>query len=135
MYHSVSDHQAMDVHPYYCIETSVAVFRKHMAFLHDNGYSVIALHDVLKPLNGARSASKPVVLTFDDAFQDFYTNAFPVLSQYSFPRHGLCANPVHRGQLPDFQGKAISDLGEIRDCTARESNLDLIPFPILNSGA
>ena len=29
-------------------------------------------------------ARKPVAITFDDGFQDFYTEAFPVLAQYGF---------------------------------------------------
>jgi peptidoglycan/xylan/chitin deacetylase (PgdA/CDA1 family) len=42
MYHSISDERETG-HPYYWINTSPALFAKHIKFLHDNGYQVISL--------------------------------------------------------------------------------------------
>ena len=56
-----------------------------MKWLHDNGYAALTLrqlYDGLMNQNGF--PPKSVVLTFDDGYDDFYSNGFPVLSQYGF---------------------------------------------------
>ncbi|MEN6433546.1 MAG: polysaccharide deacetylase family protein [Smithella sp.] len=83
MYHSVSDEKEK-LHPYYHVNTSPAVFYAHMLYLHENNYSVINLQDLEKSFD-TRDSSKYVVITFDDGFRDFYTNAFPILREYRFP--------------------------------------------------
>ncbi len=99
MYHSISDDKGENVHPYYHTITSPAVFEMHMKFLYENDYSVINLADAVKlltnqpihqsttyhPINQlTNSLIRHVVLTFDDGFRDFYTNAYPVLKKYDF---------------------------------------------------
>jgi len=56
-----------------------------MRYLHTEGYAAVTLRElaVLLEANAALPA-KTVVLTFDDGFRNFYTEAFPVLSQYGF---------------------------------------------------
>ena len=115
MYHSISDDQATDVHPYYRTETSGEVFRQHMAFLHDHHYSVVNLHDAFQPLHQPRPASQPVVITFDDAYQDFYANAFPVLRQYSFPATVFVPTRYIADAPQSFKGKPALTWGEIRE--------------------
>jgi peptidoglycan/xylan/chitin deacetylase (PgdA/CDA1 family) len=87
MYHSISDEPETG-HPYYWINTSPARFAEHMKFLHDNGYQVISLNQAVEILNSQlatrNSQQKFVVLTFDDGYQDFYSQAFPVLRKYGF---------------------------------------------------
>jgi peptidoglycan/xylan/chitin deacetylase (PgdA/CDA1 family) len=56
-----------------------------MRYLHTEGYAVVTLRElaVLLEANAALPA-KTVVLTFDDGFRNFYTEAFTVMSQYGF---------------------------------------------------
>ena len=88
MYHSISKTIENSVHPYYQTSTSPEIFGKHMKFLHENKYSVINLQDVSKNLvDKNNELYKAVILTFDDGFCDFYTEAFPTLE-----RHGYSAS-------------------------------------------
>ena len=82
MYHSISDEKEKS-HSYYHVNTSPAVFDAHMRYLYENNYSVINLQDLEKSF-GTRDSSKYVVITFDDGFYDFFTNAFPILNKYNF---------------------------------------------------
>lgn len=108
MYHSISDERESG-HPYFWINTSPKRFTAHMKYLYDNNYHVISLAEAVElirspnPVAAVVSNSKretrnakrgssdpqsetrnPVVLTFDDGYQDFYTRAFPVIKQYGF---------------------------------------------------
>lgn len=60
-------------------------FEAQMAYLSQNGYTPITLDTLYGIFNGQASApGKPVVLTFDDGYIDFYTNAFPILRRFNF---------------------------------------------------
>jgi peptidoglycan/xylan/chitin deacetylase (PgdA/CDA1 family) len=86
MYHSISGEMGNAVHPYYQTNTSPQIFAEHMKFLHDNEYSVINLKELSQFLNDEKDEDrKAVVLTFDDGFSDFYTEAFPILEQHGYP--------------------------------------------------
>jgi peptidoglycan/xylan/chitin deacetylase (PgdA/CDA1 family) len=64
-----------------------AQFREQMAYLHREGYTPITVSELATCLDARSSATlpaRPVVLTFDDAYEDFYTDAFPVLREYGF---------------------------------------------------
>jgi peptidoglycan/xylan/chitin deacetylase (PgdA/CDA1 family) len=94
MYHSISEDREPGVHPYYKTCTSLATFRQHMQFLSEHGYRAITISQAVKLMSepatrkGTSFSSLPsvkqVVLTFDDGFRNFYTEAFPVLQQYGF---------------------------------------------------
>lgn len=61
---------------------SPKLFRRHMAVLAAMGYTAIPLSVLYKP--GAKLPRKPIVITFDDGYQNFLTNALPVLKSYGF---------------------------------------------------
>jgi len=85
MYHSISENNENGVHPYYRINTSPYIFAQHMEFLYENNYSVISLQDVKKCFESREKISyKYVVITFDDGYNNFYTQAFPILQKYGF---------------------------------------------------
>jgi len=85
MYHSISEGHGGNSRPYYQTTTAPKVFAEHMQFLREENYRVIGLGDVVKEIEGpAGGSAKCLVITFDDGFRDFYTQAFPVLSHYGF---------------------------------------------------
>lgn len=60
-------------------------FDAQMSWLAKNGYHPVTLREVMDFLNGRRGLpDKPIVLTFDDGYVDFYTNAVPVLRSHDF---------------------------------------------------
>jgi peptidoglycan/xylan/chitin deacetylase (PgdA/CDA1 family) len=85
MYHSISDCDEGTRHPYYRTATTPAVFAQHMRFLHENDYLTVSPSDAVACMEASDlGSSQPVVITFDDGYEDFYTQAFPILSEYGF---------------------------------------------------
>ncbi len=61
------------------------LFARQMAYLADAGYTPVTLADVYAAWTaGQPLPPKPVVLTFDDGYRDFYTAAYPVLKGRGF---------------------------------------------------
>jgi peptidoglycan/xylan/chitin deacetylase (PgdA/CDA1 family) len=67
------------------LSTPPAVFRAQMQYLADHGFHVISLHEAVMAIkNHSGLPLRPVVLTFDDGYQDFFTAAVPILRSHGF---------------------------------------------------
>jgi peptidoglycan/xylan/chitin deacetylase (PgdA/CDA1 family) len=85
MYHSISDDPEPGISPYFRVATSPTRFRQQMLWLRDRHYSVIDLTTALKRLQEpSRPEDRSVVITFDDGFRDFMSDAWPVLTEFGF---------------------------------------------------
>lgn len=84
MYHQVGQFAPMKAHrANYCDHRR---FATQMAFLARFGYSVLSLDEALVCLRGERPIpTRAVVLTFDDAYDNFADFALPVLRRHGFP--------------------------------------------------
>lgn len=100
--------------------TSIAPkqFDKHMQFLQDNNFKVIALSTLVDAIKEKKSLpDKTVVITFDDAYIDILTQGKPILDKHGFP-FTIFINPGMVGQntshfLSWQQLKAMADDGVI----------------------
>lgn len=60
-------------------------FRKQMRFLFLSGFNTISLDMLVSANKGIiQLPKKPIILTFDDGYQDNYLYAFPILKRYNF---------------------------------------------------
>ncbi|WP_010237851.1 polysaccharide deacetylase family protein [Clostridium arbusti] len=80
MYHSVSNEPTLGN-----LRITKDNFEAQMKYLKDNGYYTLTMDEV----NDFITKNKPipeksVALTFDDGYEDNYTNVYPVLKKYGF---------------------------------------------------
>lgn len=63
------------------------VFEAHMKYLHDNGYKVIPLRQLVQWYQGKGAAPTPksVVIVEDDAHKTVYSDMLPVIRKYRYP--------------------------------------------------
>jgi len=84
MYHSISDNLFGMSLPYFHINTLPEVFSQQMRWLRNAGYRSIDLKQACTGLEAGTDLSKTIVITFDDGYRDFYTDALPILKQCGF---------------------------------------------------
>jgi peptidoglycan/xylan/chitin deacetylase (PgdA/CDA1 family) len=133
MYHSISDEKEKS-HPYYHLNTSPAVFDAHMHYLHENNYSVINLQ-ALENIFNTKDSSKYVVITFDDGFYDFFTNAFPILNKYNFSATVFLPTGFIHNERLSFKGKECMTWNEVRHLQSKGINFGshTVTHPQLNN--
>lgn len=86
MYHSIA---VVDNRRFQPFAVPPRVFATQMAYLHQHGYTPVTVTQLMQIYAGHAETDKqfperPVVLTFDDGFADFFTHALPILQQYRF---------------------------------------------------
>lgn len=130
MYHHI-DNRSQE----WKLSVSPESFARQMEFLKAHRYRVMPLSEYIELLKtGKKIPKKSVVITFDDGYDDNFTNAFPVLKKMGFPatifvqvdgidREGYMAsedllilmengieigsNTTHHSWLPDLKGAEL----------------------------
>lgn len=127
MYHSIAYEKNND------LRVPKELFEQEMKYIKDNGYNTMtldALYDCIK--NNKPAPPKSVVITFDDGYEDNYTNAYPVLKEYGL--HAtifVIANTVDKNNsyLTSSQLKEMQQNGiDIESHTANHDDLSLLSY-------
>ena len=67
------------------LSVTPAAFEEQMRYLSANGYYSVTPADLYSSLKSKTTLPpKAIILTFDDGYRDFYTNAYPILKKYGF---------------------------------------------------
>jgi peptidoglycan/xylan/chitin deacetylase (PgdA/CDA1 family) len=82
-YHSFATGEEIAFRPKVFIESGT--FRRRLAWLAANGYSVVALDQAVEALGRWPLPRRPTVITIDDGFVGVYTHGWPVLKEFGFP--------------------------------------------------
>jgi peptidoglycan/xylan/chitin deacetylase (PgdA/CDA1 family) len=85
VYHSVRPHipnEAADQETY---DVTPQLLEQQLQYLKKNGYTVISLDQLAADLTAGTTSpvQKPVILTFDDGWENQYIYAFPLLKKYN----------------------------------------------------
>ena len=116
MYHSISSDGDNHHGSYYRTTTSPETFVDHMRFLHESGCSVVGLDGVIDRVsNQSTYAKKAVAITFDDGFEDFYTEAFPMLQRYGFSATMFLPTSYIGNSARQFHGKNCLTWYQVRE--------------------
>jgi peptidoglycan/xylan/chitin deacetylase (PgdA/CDA1 family)/GT2 family glycosyltransferase len=82
MYHRIATSGPESLAPY---RVAPAAFEQQLRFLQAAGYYSVTLEQWREAAAGLRTLrGKPILLTFDDGYRDFATDAWPLLSRYGF---------------------------------------------------
>ena len=110
MYHHIQQYDVAKTGGYSGLTVTPDTFQKQLAYLSNRGYTSIDPAQLIAFFDsGISLPKKPVMLTFDDGYDDFATYAAPLLSQYAIKGSmylptGLVENPGY------LQWSAISSL-------------------------
>jgi len=117
MYHGVCDDPETGVSPYYRTNTSPAVFRRQMRQLSEAGYKTLDLSQAIEALAGRGPVppGRNVVITFDDGFRCFYTEAWPALREHGFTATAFLATAFIHSARKSFKGRECLTWEEARE--------------------
>jgi peptidoglycan/xylan/chitin deacetylase (PgdA/CDA1 family) len=114
MYHGINNELGTR-HPYFETNTSPAVFRSQMQMLAKDGYRALSLDGAICAPCSSATAGRPVVITFDDGYADFYDEALPVLVEFGFTATVYIVTGCTGEQRLVKNGKWFMSWSEVRE--------------------
>ena len=79
MYHMISDHKTNA--KFNGLRVSPLSFEKQMKYLIENNWTTFTMSELVE--KKAALPNKSIAITFDDGYEDNFTNAFPILKKYN----------------------------------------------------
>ncbi len=85
LYHHIQSHESAVAKGQTALTVYTDIFRMQMQYLKDRGYNIVSMNDLINFFDaGTPIPPKSILLTFDDGYRDFYTDAYPILSSLGF---------------------------------------------------
>ena len=119
------------------------VFDDQIKTLQDAGYTFITPHDLSDIMDGKmETPAKPIILSFDDGYRDFYTDAFPILKKYhakgvAYVVPGFLDTPnyLFTWQLDEIDRNGLVEIGAhtVHHASLKGMNLDRATQEVINS--
>ena len=103
MYHAVGD----ETWGYSDLFVRPSELENHLQYLADNGYETIFFDD----LSHLEDYEKPVILTFDDGYDDNYTELYPLLQKYQ-AKATIFVIPRDLGKARKMTAEQIQELAQ-----------------------
>ena len=85
MYHSVSDRPNVETRP---LAVRPSALAEQLSYLKESGFTPLTMADLIASLHGEDDRhlpERPIVVTFDDGYADFHSEALPLLERYDVP--------------------------------------------------
>ncbi len=120
MYHCVADEPRDGDENLY---VRPAQLEEEFQFLSDNGYTTLFSDEY----EDAYSTHKPVILTFDDGYEDNYIELFPLLKKYKIKAtiFVVAANIGQKDYLKEYQIKEMVKSGLVSIQSHTQNHIDL----------
>ncbi|MDP4177080.1 MAG: Ig-like domain-containing protein, partial [Bacillota bacterium] len=128
MYHYIEDYNDKD--EYKELKVSKEKFKKQLQYLKDNGYSTLTLNEIYDFIvNHKCIPEKSVALTFDDGYNDNYTNAFPLIKEYGYKATVfVVTNWIDKEGLPYISSEHLKEMDTAgMDIESHTLNHDHLP--------
>lgn len=110
MYHKIPDQELQSQHKIFVTKDN---FNKHLNFFKNAGFTTLTFSELAKYRKAQKDFSqfpvKPLILTFDDGYQDNLDNADPLLKKYGFRAEiFLLANANLQSNHWDYSDKSAN---------------------------
>lgn len=84
-YHHIQDPAIAKAGGYQSLNVNIDAFKNQMAYLKKRGYNTVNVSSLINFFDGGTAVpANSILLTFDDGYEDFYTNAYPILRDSGF---------------------------------------------------
>ena len=132
LYHGVTHIKSKGIENHSKKHIDIHEFKQQMKYLRDN-CNVISIEDFLIARNNAEDLEpRSVIISFDDGFRNNYTNAAPILEEFSLPAVFYISSGIVNTNLM-FWVDIIEDCINITDKSSIKINLNKeVEFRLLN---
>jgi len=135
LYHGVTGCQSHGIENYSGKHIKVEGFEKQMRFLRDNA-NVLSMDDIVDiSISGGNYPENAVAITFDDGFENNYTQAAPILDDYKLPTTFYITSGIVNTTIMFWVDK-LEDIINLTEKEALTVKLDKeVNFPLIDQKA